>query len=67
MSTPAEILVNLFNFIKKEGKGDLNPDEYQLAFRDGPGLSLSLVIKHLDSKKERELGSIGLKISDLLN
>lgn len=62
MSTPAEILVNLFSFIKNEGKSDLNPDEYQLAFRNGPGLSLSLVIKHLDSKKERELGTIGLKL-----
>ena len=61
MSTLAEILVNLFSFIKKESKGDLNPDEYQLAFRDPTGL-MSLVIKHLGSKKERELGRIGLKL-----
>jgi hypothetical protein len=61
MSTPAEILVNLLALSRNEGKGDLNPDDIN-CFCNGSGLSLSLVIKHLDSKKERELGTIGLKL-----
>lgn len=63
MSKPAEILVNLFSFIKNEGKGDLDPDNYQLAFRP-KGFGLVLVIKYLipNPDKERELGTIGLGI-----
>lgn len=62
-SSPTQILVNLFNFIVKEGKRDLDPDHYQLAFRT-QGLGVSLVIKYLPPAQDikKELGIIGLNI-----
>jgi hypothetical protein len=56
----AKILINLFGFIVDMG-GDLDPDHYQLAFRDSGVLKLKIVIKYLASAqvKERELGTIG--------
>ena len=61
MSTPANILVNLFSFISDDGNGDLNPDHYQLAFRP-KGLGVALVIKYLPPTQdiEKVLGTISL-------
>lgn len=56
-----QVLINLFNFIKKEGNGDLNPDHYQLVL-DIKGLGVSVEIKYIHSEpdKRKELGTISL-------
>jgi hypothetical protein len=50
----ADFLVQLFNFIKKEGKGDLDPDHYQIAFKV-QGLGVVMVFRYLNASPIKEL------------
>lgn len=60
ISSSAQILVNLFSFIVKEGNRDLDPNHYQLVFKR-EGLGISLVIRYIQGQdKESKLGTIGL-------
>ncbi|UKO99974.1 hypothetical protein [Nostoc sp. UHCC 0870] len=53
-------LVNFFSFIKDNNK-DLNPDNYQIAFRQN-GLGVKIVLKYIQGNPDKEtvVGEIGL-------
>ncbi|MBD6620712.1 hypothetical protein FNW02_34365 [Komarekiella sp. 'clone 1'] len=53
-------LNSFFNFITENNK-DLNPDHYQIAFRQ-EGLGIQLVLKYIQGSPDKEVvvGRIGL-------
>ncbi|MEH2365498.1 hypothetical protein [Nostoc sp.] len=53
-------VVKLFDFIKENNK-DLDPDHYQIAFRQH-GIGVQIVLKYIQGNPDKEvvLGAIGL-------